>query len=77
MVTDDVCRIYRNHIPWIIIGICYLCCMGLLLAIRYVLASENRRRDNEPVDDTYDDVYIERVGKDGEVEKVKVDKVRL
>ncbi|KAF8188672.1 MFS general substrate transporter [Pholiota molesta] len=57
----------RNHIPWIIIGVCYLCCMGLLLAIRY---AEGQRT----CDDTYDDVYIERVGKDGEVEKVKVDK---
>ncbi|KAF8962206.1 MFS general substrate transporter [Flammula alnicola] len=64
----------RNHIPWIIIGICYVCCMVLLLAIRYVLSSENKRRDNEPIDDTYDDVYIERIGKDGETEKVRVDK---
>lgn len=65
----------RNHVPWIIIGICYVICMGLLLAIRYLLSSENKRRDNEPVDDTYDDVYIEKVGLDGVVEKVKVDKV--
>jgi len=64
----------RNHVPWIIIGICYVCCMGLLLAIRHVLSSENKRRDNEPIDDTFDDVYIERMGKDGEMEKVKVDK---
>lgn len=64
----------RNHVPWIIIGICYALCMSLLLTIRYVLSSENKRRDNEPVDDTYDDVYIEKVGKDGQTERIKVDK---
>ncbi|TFK33346.1 MFS general substrate transporter [Crucibulum laeve] len=64
----------RNHIPWIIIGICYACCMALLLIIRYVLSTENKRRDAEPIDDTYDDVYMKRKGKDGVVEKVKVDK---
>jgi len=51
--------------------------MSLLLTIRYVLSSENKRRDNEPVDDTYDDVYIERIGKEGQTERIKVDKVRL
>ena len=49
--------------------------MSLLLTIRYVLSSENKRRDNEPVDDTYDDVYIEKLGKDGQTERIKVDKV--
>jgi len=64
----------RNHVPWIIIGICYVLCMALLLTIRYVLSSENKRRDNEPIDDSYDDVYIEKVGKDGQAERIKVDK---
>ncbi|CAA7262313.1 unnamed protein product [Cyclocybe aegerita] len=64
----------RNHIPWIIIGICYACCMAILLIIRLMLSRENKRRDREPLDETYEDVYIERTGKDGEVEKVKVDK---
>ena len=51
--------------------------MILLLIIRYVLSTENKRRDQEEqLDDGYDDVYIERMGKDGQVEKVKVDKVR-
>ena len=68
---------FRNHIPWIIIGICYVCCMALLLIIRFILSSENKRRDQEPPDETYDDVYIDRIGKDGEVHKVKVEKVRL
>ncbi|KAF8900479.1 MFS general substrate transporter [Gymnopilus junonius] len=64
----------RNHVPWIIIGVCYVICMGLLLAIRYLLSSENKRRDSEPVNETYDDVFIDKVGPDGAVEKVKVDK---
>ena len=50
-----------NHIPWIIIGICYVICPVLLIAIRYMLARENRKRDAEPVDEKYDDVYIEVV----------------
>ena len=51
--------------------------MTLLLIIRYVLSKENKRRDQEQLDDSYDDVYIERIGKDGQVERVKVDKVNL
>ena len=51
--------------------------MTLLLIIRYVLYKENKRRDQEQLDDSYDDVYIERIGKDGQVERVKVDKVKI
>uniref|UniRef100_A0A8H7XZ67 MFS general substrate transporter n=1 Tax=Psilocybe cubensis TaxID=181762 RepID=A0A8H7XZ67_PSICU len=65
----------RNHVPWLVIGICYLCCMALLLIIRYILSSENKRRDREdPADDQFQNVYIEKMGKDGEMIKVKVDK---
>ncbi|KIY63934.1 MFS general substrate transporter [Cylindrobasidium torrendii FP15055 ss-10] len=65
----------RNYVPWIIIGVCYLSCMGLLLAIRYILVRENRRRDNEaPEKDAFEEVYIEHVGTDGKTEMVKVDK---
>ena len=49
--------------------------MALLLIIRYVLSTENKHRDQEQLDDGYDDVYVERMGKDGQVERVKVDKV--
>ena len=49
--------------------------MALLLIIRYHLSSENKRRDAEPLDTTYDDVYIERMDKNGDMEKVRVDKV--
>ncbi|KAF7363012.1 MFS general substrate transporter [Mycena venus] len=67
----------RNRVPWIIIGICYACCMLLVLAIRYMLVAENKRRDAEPArDDPYDEVYVERLASDGSgrMEKVKVDK---
>ena len=64
-----------NHIPWIIIGICYACCIVIMLSIRLLLSRENKRRDLEPRDTTYDDIYIERVI-DGKVMQVKVEKVR-
>jgi len=64
----------RNHVPWIIIGVCYLCCIGLLLMIRFVLARENKRRDSEPPDETYDEVYVTRETPDGKKVEVKVAK---
>lgn len=42
-----------------------------------MLSTENKRRDRESLDDTYDNVYLERMGEDGVMEKVKVDKVLL
>ncbi|KAF5343547.1 hypothetical protein D9758_012943 [Tetrapyrgos nigripes] len=65
----------RNHVPWIIIGICYFCCMSIVMIIRSLLIRENKKRDREEHDDTYDDVYIEKIGPDGKVEQHKVDKV--
>jgi len=50
--------------------------MALLLLIRFILSTENKRRDQEQVDDSYDDIYIERMDKDGQVERVKADKVK-
>ncbi|KAI0819437.1 MFS general substrate transporter [Trametes gibbosa] len=67
----------RNHVPWIIIGICYLICPLLLLLIRALLARENKKRDAEPADDTYDDVYIEVVLPDGSRTERRVDKAFL
>ncbi|KAF9529884.1 MFS general substrate transporter [Crepidotus variabilis] len=64
----------RNHVPWIIIGVCYMACITLLLTIRTVLVRENKKRDEELEDDTFDDVFIEKAGEGGEVVKVKVDK---
>ncbi|KAF7800177.1 hypothetical protein EIP86_011424 [Pleurotus ostreatoroseus] len=67
----------RNHIPWIIIGICYVVCPMILLMIRYILQRENRIRDNEPVDETYEDVYIEVVTPEGKRVEQKVPKEYL
>jgi len=64
----------RNHVPWIIICACDIVAAILLLVLRCILAKENRKRESESTDDTYDDVYIERVSEDGAVTKVRVEK---
>jgi len=68
---------YRNHVPWTVIGICYVFCPIVLLIIRHILSSENKVREAEAIDTTYDDVYIEVAGKDGDTTQWKVNKVRL
>lgn len=67
----------RNRVPWAIIIMCFIVCMVLLLLIRWELSAENKRRDQEPPSDKYDNVYVERLSPDGVPEKVKVDKVSL
>ncbi|TDL27046.1 MFS general substrate transporter [Rickenella mellea] len=67
----------RNHVPWIIIGICYLICPCLLFIIRTILKAENKRRDNDTTEDTYDDVYMSRVDEDGNTIEMKVDRAFL
>jgi MFS family permease len=64
----------RNHVPWIIIGVCHLSGMVLLFSIRVLLARENRRRDAEPPDDSFDDVHVVRIDEDGSRTEVKVSK---
>jgi len=64
----------RNHVPWIIIGVCDVACMVLLFSIRVLLARENKRRDAEPPDYTFDDVYVVTTDKDGNDAEVKVPK---
>ena len=51
-------------------------CPLLLLYIRWLLRRENKKRDAEPADDKYDDVYIEVVLADGTRAERRVDKVR-
>lgn len=65
----------RNHVPWAIITICTFMSGILILLLRFMLAAENKRRDAEPYDDTYDDVYIVTVDADGKSTEKKVDKV--
>lgn len=51
--------------------------MALLLTIRILLARENRLRDAEPRDTTYDDVYVEVALADGTRVERKVEKEYL
>jgi predicted MFS family arabinose efflux permease len=64
----------RNRVPWVVIGLCYLVCPILLLIIRFMLSRENKKRDAEPVNDNFEEVYIEQVTADGKRIEVKVDK---
>ena len=67
---------FSNHVPWIAIGVCYTLCAALLLVIRSMLAVENKRRDMEPLDHTYDNVYVEHLNEEGENVNTKVPKVK-
>jgi len=64
----------RNHVPWAIITACNAAAAVSLLFLRYMLASENKRRQAEQHDSQDEDIYITYKLEDGtEVEK-KVDK---
>ena len=52
-------------------------CIVLLFSIRVLLARENKRRDAEPPDDSYDNVYIAKIGEKGNRVEVKVSKVGI
>ncbi|KAH9981780.1 major facilitator superfamily domain-containing protein [Russula vinacea] len=64
----------RNHVPSIVIGVCSLSCMALLFSIRVLLARENKRRDAEPPDNSFDGVHVVRIDDDGKRTEVKVSK---
>lgn len=51
--------------------------MALLMVLRYIMYRENKRRDSETRDTTYDEVYIEHINSDGTIDKIRVDKVRV
>lgn len=55
--------------------VCWFVSAVLLLLIRWYLVNENAKRDHEPHDATYDDVYVTRASKDGESTAYQVDKV--
>ena len=69
------CR--SNHIPWIIISVCTVTSGALILLLRYLLSAENKRRDAEERDDTYDNVYIKEQLPDGTIVDKHVDRVRF
>jgi ACS family allantoate permease-like MFS transporter len=64
-----------NHVPRIIIGICFLLNTVLLFAIRVLLDRENKRRDAEPPHNSYDDVYITKIDEKENRVEIKVSKV--
>jgi hypothetical protein len=51
--------------------------MVLFYAIRVLLARENKRRDAEPPDDSFDDVHVVKIDEDGNRAEVKISKVRV
>jgi MFS transporter, ACS family, allantoate permease len=67
----------RYFVPWAIILVCYTICPLLMLLQRYILAKENKRRDQEPHDNSYDDVWVKVTDNDGNVVEKKVDKAFL
>ena len=71
--TDTV--VSSNHVPWIIIGVGFLSCMILLFSIRVLLARENKRRDSEPREDSFEDVHVMKIDGDGNSTEFKVSKV--
>ena len=64
-----------NHVPWIIIGACDVALISLLYTIRVLLSRENKRRDAEPPDNTYDNVFVTKIDQDGNRVEMKVPKV--
>jgi ACS family allantoate permease-like MFS transporter len=72
--------VFRNRVPWTVIGICGVICPLLLLAIRALLARENRCRDAEHVagkDDGYGNVRtLVDDGKGGHIE-CQIDRVSV
>ena len=50
--------------------------MALLFSVRLLLARENKLRDAEPRDDSFDDVHVVRIDEEGKRTEVKVSKVR-
>ncbi|EJD04818.1 membrane transporter, partial [Fomitiporia mediterranea MF3/22] len=67
----------RFHVPWTVIAICYTVAAVLLLVQRYMLKKENKKRDREPPDTTYDDVWVKVTDENGEVVEKRVDRAFL
>lgn len=49
----------------------------LLLILRFMLTSENKRREAEKRDDAYDNVYVSQQLPDGTKTKKHIDRVRF
>ncbi|PAV15644.1 MFS general substrate transporter [Pyrrhoderma noxium] len=67
----------RNYVPWGVIAGCYTLCPLLMLLQRWHLARENKKRDQEPPDTTYDDVWVKVEDEKGNIIEKRVDKAFL
>lgn len=67
----------RNHTPWAIIAVCLFVSAMLLLILRFMLRSENKRREAEERDDAYDNMYISQQLPDGTKTKKHLDRAFL
>ncbi|KAN0077177.1 Major facilitator superfamily domain containing protein [Tylopilus felleus] len=64
----------RNHIPWAVITVTNLSSAVALLILRYLYWRENKKRDLETRDNTYDSVYIKtESGEERQVDKAFLD----
>jgi ACS family allantoate permease-like MFS transporter len=64
----------RNHVPWGVITATNFSSAVALLVLRYLYLRENKRRDRETRDDTYDAVYIKtESGENRKVDKAFLD----
>jgi hypothetical protein len=68
-------RFYSNHVPWAILTACSFASALLLLLLRFMYATENKSRDTEQHDNTYDNVIVAITSVQGERTEKKVDKV--
>ena len=67
---------WSNHVPWAVISACIGACTVLILTLRFMLHFENKRREAEKRDDSYDDVYVTQELADGTKTEKRVDRVR-
>jgi hypothetical protein len=74
--SHHILTAFSNHVPWAIITACFVVSAALLLVLRFILTSENKRRDVEKRDEKYDEVYVTHIADGMTVEK-KVDRVRV
>ncbi|KAG0705125.1 major facilitator superfamily domain-containing protein [Suillus ampliporus] len=64
----------RNHVPWAVITSCNFAAGVALVILRFILATENKRRDRETPDDKHNAVYIlDESGVERRVDKAFLD----
>ena len=59
------------------IAVCIGVCALLILILRFMLDRENKRREAEKAEDSYDDVYLAQEKQDGTKAEKHVDRVGI